>query len=230
MTAGIYDERTAARYDAGSRSMFDDAVLGPTVDFLAELAGDGPALEFAVGTGRVALALSTRGVEVHGLELSQAMVDQMLAKPGGSAIPVTIGDMATTRVRGAFTLVYLVYNTITNLLTQDEQVACFQNASAHLATGGRFVIEVFIPALRRLPAGETFVPFDVTPEHLGIDEYDVANQRLVSHHYAIEDGRVETTDSPHRYAWPAEYDLIGAARGLVVARAMEQLEARAVHE
>lgn len=216
MTDGIYDERVAAGYDAASAEMFDDAVLGPTIDFLAELAGDGRALEFAIGTGRVALPLSSRGVEVAGIEMSQPMVDQMLAKPGADRVPVTIGNMATTRVDGAFTLVYLVYNTIMNLLTQDEQVACFRNAGEHLEQGGHFVIEVMLPSLRRLPPGETFVPFDISDGHIGVDEYDVVNQRLVSHHYWVQEGRGQTHDSPHRYGWPAEYDLMARLAGMTL--------------
>ncbi len=216
MTNGIFDERVAPSYDATSAEMFRDDVLGPTVDVLAGLAGDGRALEFAIGTGRVALPLAARGVEVHGIELSQPMIDQMLTKPGGAQLPVTIGDMATTSVDGTFRLVYLVYNTITNLLTQDGQVDCFANAAAHLEPGGRFLIEVFVPSLRRLPPGERFVPFDVTKGHLGIDEYDLVNQRLISHHYWINNGRAETFDSPHRYAWPAEYDLMARLAGLTL--------------
>jgi SAM-dependent methyltransferase len=194
--------------------MNDASVLGPTVDFLAGLAGDGRALEFAVGTGRVALPLSADGVEVHGIELSRPMVDRLRAKPGGDRIPVTIGDMAATRVRGRFALVYLVYNTITNLLSQDEQVECFANAAAHLEPGGYFVIEDIVPALQRLPRGESFVPFDVSPGHLGIDEYDIASQSLVSHHYWVADGRTGVHRSRHRYAWPAEYDLMARLAGM----------------
>ena len=216
MSDNIWDERVAAAYDATSAEMFADEVLGPTVDVLADLAARGPALEFAIGTGRVGLALAARGVEVHGIELSKPMVDRLRAKPGGDALPVTIGDMATTRVDGEFALVYLVFNTITNLLTQDTQVACFRNASAHLAAGGRFLIEVFVPSLQRLPQGETFLPFDVTPGHIGIDEFDVVNQRLVSHHYWVRNGRAETFDSPHRYAWPAEYDLMARLAGMTL--------------
>ncbi len=214
MTGGFFDERVAAGYDDACGDMNDPAVLGPTIDFLADLAGDGRALEFAVGTGRVALPLSERGVEVCGIELSPAMAAQLASKPGAERVPVTIGDMTTTRVDGDFRLVYLVYNTITNLLTQDEQVACFRNAAAHLDRGGRFVIEVMVPALRKLLPGETSVVFDLSPGHVGIDEYDVANQRLVSHHYWITDGRASTFDSPHRYAWPAEYDLMARLAGL----------------
>src|SRR5262249_5096417 len=155
------------------------------VDLLAELAGDGRALELAIGTGRVALPLAQRGAEVHGIDLSQAMVAKLPAKPGGERIRVAIGDIATTRLDGSFRLVYLVYNTIDNLTTQDEQVACFRNAAEHLEPGGRFLIEVGVPELRRLPPGERFHVFDVSEEHWGIDEYDVASQRLISHHFSL---------------------------------------------
>jgi hypothetical protein len=213
---GVFDETIARTYDLDDAEMFAPEVLEPTVDFLAELAGDRRALEFAVGTGRVALALCARGVEVAGIELSRAMVDRMLAKPGAERIPITIGDMATTRVEGGFGLVYLVYNTITNLLSQDEQVACFCNAAAHLGVGGHFVIEVFVPALRRLPMGERLVAFDVSDRHVGVDEYDVVNQRLTSHHYWSGDGRTSVFESEHRYAWPAEYDLMARIAGLTL--------------
>lgn len=214
MDDGIFDTTVAASYDEHESAMFAPDVLGPTVDFLAELAGDGPVLELAVGTGRVALPLLRRGIHVHGIELSTAMVAQLRAKPDGERVAVTIGDMATTRVPGTFPLVYLVFNTITNLLSQDEQVACFQNAAAHLEPGGVFVIEVFVPGLRRLQKGETHVPFDVSPEHLGIDEYDVANQLLISHHYWTRNDRITKYQTPHRYAWPSEYDLMARLAGM----------------
>jgi len=211
---GVFDERVAATYDEVSAGMFADDVLGPTVDVLAGLAAGGRALEFAVGTGRVALALSARGIDVAGIERSQAMYSRMAAKPGADQVPVTIGDMSTVRVPGGFRLVYLVYNTITNLLTQDAQVECFRNAAAHLEPGGHFVVEVFVPAVRRLPPGERFVPFDVTPDHVGVDEYDVADQLLVSHHTWFRDGRAERFDTPHRYVWPSELDLMARLAGL----------------
>jgi SAM-dependent methyltransferase len=213
---GFFDKRIARTYDADASAMFVPEVLGPTVDFLAEVAGGRRTLEFAVGTGRVALALSEQGVDVAGIELSRAMVDQMMTKPGAERVQVTIGDMATTRVEGRFGLVYLVFNTITNLLTQDEQVACFSNAAAHLEPGGHFVIEVFVPALQRLPIGERLIAFDVSDDHVGVDEYDVVNQTLTSHHYRSFDGPVERFDSPHRYAWPAEYDLMARIAGLTL--------------
>jgi SAM-dependent methyltransferase len=211
---GYFDAAVAPTYDAACGDMNSEAVLQPTVAFLAGLAGNGRALEFAIGTGRVALPLLAAGVEVHGIEMSRAMLAELAKKPGAQGITTTVGDMSSTRVEGSFSLVYLVYNTITNLLTQDGQVACFKNAAAHLEPGGYFVIEVFIPSLRKLPMGETFIPFEVTKGHLGIDEYDVVNQMLISHHYWITGGRVELFHSPHRYAWPAEYDLMARIAGL----------------
>jgi hypothetical protein len=208
------DEQVAAAYDAASPRMFDDDVVLPAVQFLSELAGDGRALEFAIGTGRIGLPLCARGVDVVGIELSQPMVDQMMKKPGADQVPVTIGDMATTSVDGSFSLVYLVFNTITNLLTQDQQVDCFCNAARHLDVGGHFVIEVVVPGLQRLQPGETYIPFDVSDRHIGFDEFDVVNQRSVSHHYWIDGGRVTTLASSHRYAWPAEYDLMARIAGM----------------
>lgn len=217
MTASeLWGEREAAGYDDDGE-MFSAEVLGPTVDVLAELAGGRPALEFAVGTGRVALPLVERGVAVTGIELSPAMVAVLQAKPGGDALPVVIGDMATTRVEGSFGLVYLVFNTITNLLTQDAQVACFENAVAHLAPGGSFVVECFVPALRRLPPGETFVAFDVSPTHIGVDAYDVVGQHLVSHHTTIRDGVADVSSGRFRYVWPSELDLMARIAGLRLA-------------
>lgn len=209
---GYFDERVAARYDQGAAST--PAVVDPTVDFLTPLAAGGPALEFAVGTGRIAIPLAERGVEVHGIELSEAMVAKLRAKPGGKEMPVALGDMATTRVEGSFAVVYLVFNTIMNLTTQAAQVACFENAAAHLRPGGCFVIEVGVPGLQRLPPGETVQPFEVNDMHLGFDEYDVANQGLVSHHFNLIDGRWERESVPFRYIWPAELDLMARLAGM----------------
>jgi SAM-dependent methyltransferase len=205
---GYFDERIAASYDESDDEEFDPEVIDQTVDFLADLAGSGRALEFGIGTGRIALPLARRGVPVHGIDLSKAMVERLRAKPGGEDIGVTIGDFATTRVDGSFSLVYLVCNTIMNLTTQEAQVACFRNAAAHLVRGGCFVIKVMIPQLQRLPPGEIFRVFRGSETYWGIDEYDVANQGLISHHVEIVDGRVETVSMPFRYAWPAEYDLM----------------------
>jgi len=211
-----FDEPVAATYDDDDEGgMFSPEAIDPAVDFLAALAGDGAALEFAVGTGRIALPLSRRGVRVHGIEFSEAMVRRLTAKPGAGQVPVTIGDMATTRVPGTFRLVYLVFNTIMNLTSQDSQVDCFGNAAAHLAPGGCFVVEVMVPQLQRLPPGETFQPFDVTPTHVGFDEYDVVTQAMASHHYTAEaDGRLRYGFTPFRYAWPAEFDLMARIAGM----------------
>jgi SAM-dependent methyltransferase len=207
---GYFDEHVAATYDS-DEGMFSPEAVEPAVDVLAELAGDGAALEFAIGTGRIALPLAARGVPVHGLEISKAMVAQMRAKPGGDTIPVTIGDMASTRVEGAFNVVYLVFNTINNLTTQDAQVACFANAAAHLEAGGTFVIEVGVPDLRRLPPGQTLVPFEVSDHKVGFDEYDVANQGMISHHVEFGGERLSV---PFRYVWPAELDLMARLAGM----------------
>jgi len=211
---GYFDERVAARYDESSAEMFSAAAIDPTVDFLTDLAGDGPALEFAVGTGRIALPLAQRGVPVHGIDMSKAMVARMRSKPGGEDIGVTIGDFSMTTVEGPFTLVYLVFNTISNLTTQAAQVACFRNAAAHLQPGGCFVIEVGVPGLRLLPPGETIHAFTVTEDRWGFDEYDIANQRMTSHHFEIVDGRAERFAVPFRYAFPAEYDLMAELAGM----------------
>ena len=212
---GYFDDRVAAAYDRTSGDMFEPEVLGPTVDFLAELAGGGRALELGIGTGRVALPLAERGVEVHGIELSRAMAAKLREKPGGERVAVTIGDFATTRVEGEFRLAYLVYNTINNLTTQAEQVACFRNVAAHLEPGGCFVIEVLVPDVRRLPPGETMRVFDAGEEHWGIDEYDLEAQGLVSHHFRRrEDGAFDLLSMPFRYVWPAELDLMAELAGM----------------
>jgi SAM-dependent methyltransferase len=212
---GYFDEPVAARYDELEQEMFEPAVVDATVDFLAELAGDGRALELGIGTGRIALPLAERGVPVHGIDLSNAMVERLRAKPGGDAIGVTIGDFATTRVDGSFSLAYLVFNTINNLTTQDEQVACFRNVAAHLEPGGCFVIEVGVPGIRGVPPGETARVFHLSETRWGIDEYDVANQGLTSHHFrVVEDGRVELHSIPFRYVWPAELDLMAQLAGM----------------
>jgi SAM-dependent methyltransferase len=186
------------------------------VRFLADLAGTGRALELGIGTGRVALPLAHRGVEVHGIDLSPDMVDHLTAKPGGRSIGVTIGDVATTKVGGTFALVYVVFNTIMNLTTQDRQVACFRNAAEHLEPGGAFVVEVDVPDLQRLPPGETVRAFDVSPAHLGFDEIDVATQATTSHHYVLRDGMVEVSSIPFRYVWPSELDLMARLAGLTL--------------
>jgi SAM-dependent methyltransferase len=211
-----FGEGVAEHYDDSSSEMFDPAVIEPTVDFLAGLAGDGAALELGIGTGRVALPLSRRGVTVCGIDLSSQMVERLRAKPGADRIQVTLGDFATTRLPGEFTLAYLVYNTINNLTSQDDQVTCFQNAAAHLRPGGCFVVEVGVPQLQRLPPGETVRPFTVTPSRLGFDEYDTVTQGLISHHYWMEDGRFRGLSVPFRYVWPAELDLMARLAGMTL--------------
>ncbi|MGZ4437576.1 MAG: class I SAM-dependent DNA methyltransferase [Nocardioides sp.] len=214
-SSDVWDEETAERYEETSAEKFAPEVLDPAVDFLARLAGAGPALELAIGTGRVAVPLAARGVPVSGIELSAAMVAQLRRKADETALPVTVGDMATTRVPGEFSLVYLVWNTIGNLRTQQEQVECFRNAARHLRPGGRFVIELWVPPIRRLPPGQVAVPFDVSDRHLGFDTYDLTTQRGTSHHYrTADDGRTSYGVSNFRYIWPAECDLMAQLAGL----------------
>jgi SAM-dependent methyltransferase len=211
---GYFDEPVAARYDESSANMFEPEVVDPVVDVLAELAGSGRALELGVGTGRIALPLARRGVPVHGIELSSAMAARLKAKPGADAVGVTIGDFATTTVEGTFSVVYLVFNTIMNLTSQEEQVACFRNAAAHLEPRGCFVIEVGVPDLRRLPPGETARVFHLSDDRWGFDEYDVARQGLVSHHFETVEGRIQHFAAPFRYAFPAEFDLMASLAGM----------------
>ena len=214
MTENHFGPEVAARYDESSASMFAPEILGPAVDRLEELAAGGPALELAIGTGRVGLALAARGVPVTGIELSEAMLEQLRAKPGGAEIAVTIGDMSTTRVEGSFRLVYLVFNTIVNLTSQDAQVDCFANAAAHLEPGGCFVVEVNVPQLRRLPPGDRVNAFAAGPEHWGIDEFDVVEQRQVSHHFTAAEHGFHHYPIPFRYVWPSELDLMARLAGL----------------
>lgn len=207
----------APGYDQSTEEMFASEVLGPTVDLLSELAGDGRALEFAVGTGRVALPLAARGVRVSGIELSTAMVEQLRAKPGAEQIDVTVGDMATTRLPGQFRLVYLVYNTIGNLTTQDAQVACFANAAAHLDPGGLFVIETGVPDLRLVPPGQDARVFAHSPGYVGYDQYvDFVAQQAVSHHFVADGEKVSESITPFRYVWPSELDLMARLAGMTL--------------
>lgn len=213
----VWGEATAQRYDAEDSGMFAPEVLGPTVDLLAELAADGPALELAIGTGRVGVPLRERGVPVVGIELSAPMAARLRAKVSEERLPVAIGDMATTVVDGAgsFALVYLVYNTISNLQTQDEQVECFVNAARHLGNGGRFLIEVGVPPLRRLPPTQSAVPFDVSDDHVGFDTFELATQRSTSHHFTrTADGSWRRGAGHFRFTWPAELDLMARIAGL----------------
>jgi SAM-dependent methyltransferase len=211
---GYFDERAAARYDESTAEMFDSAIVGPTVDLLVELAGNGRALELGIGTGRIALPLVQRGVRVHGIDLSTAMVAKLRGKRGGDRIGVTIGDFATTTAPGTFSLAYLVFNTIMNLTTQAAQLACFRSVAAQLEPGGCFVIEAMLPEIHRLAPGETVRAFQVSESRWGFDEYDVATQALTSHHFWVIDGRVERQSIPFRYVWPSELDLMAQLAGM----------------
>jgi SAM-dependent methyltransferase len=207
VTTDWFSGPVAERYDSTLGDRGDPAVIEATVDFLAELAGGG-ALELGIGTGRIALPLAQRGVRVHGIDLSPDMVAQLRTKPGGEAIPVAIGDFATTKLGETFSLAYLVFNTINNLTTQDAQVACFENAAGHLEPGGCFVIEV------GAPSAEPLRVFDLSEEHVGVDEYEAATQRLVSHHFTLVDGRWERLSVPFRSVSPAELDLMARIAGM----------------
>lgn len=211
-----FDERVAEHYDEDLAEQSTPEAVDPVVRFLADLAGDGAALELGIGTGRIALPLSRLGVRVYGIDLSPAMVARLRAKPGAERVEVTIGDFATTRVAGTFRLAYLLCNTIMNLTTQGDQVACFRTVASHLEPGGYFVINVMIPELQRLPPGETIHAFSITPTHLGFEEYDVATQIAFSHHYRIIEGKLEFRSSPFRYVWPSELDLMAQLAGMTL--------------
>jgi SAM-dependent methyltransferase len=215
VTESYWGDEAAASYDEGSASMFDPTVLGPTVELLADLAGGGAALEFAIGTGRLALPLAARGVPVSGIELSTPMACQLRAKDDARRVNVTIGDMATTRVDGIFRLVYLVFNAIGLLTTQDQQVACFANAAAHLEPGGHFLIEVGVPDLRRLPPGEDARVFAHAPGYVAYDRYtDLVAQQAMSHHFFADRSSIREHKSPFRYVWPSELDLMAKLAGM----------------
>ena len=216
---GWFPESVAADYDTPGGANAPE-VVAPMVDVLEDLADSGPVLEFAVGTGRIAAPLAARGVAVSGIELSRAMAARIAGKPGGDKVGVTIGDMTTTQVAGQFSLAYLVFNTISNVTTQDGQVDVFRNAAAHLRRGGLFLVEVGVPDLRRLPPGQDTVPFTVAPGregggYLGFDQYDIATQQFTSNHVTVSaDGKGRFRRIPFRYAWPAEMDLMARIAGL----------------
>lgn len=216
-SSDVWGESVSSTYDADEAAMFAPEVLGPAIDRLVALAEGGPVLELAIGTGRIALPLAERGLAVSGVELSEAMLGELRRKPGGRDLPVVQGDMASAAVPGAggFALVLLVFNTIANLRTQDEQVACFENAARHLRPGGRFVIELGIPPLRRLPPGQVAVPFEIGEGHVGFDTIDAATQESASHHYRRDpDGAVRYDVGRFRYLWPSECDLMARIAGL----------------
>ncbi|MEO6125753.1 MAG: class I SAM-dependent methyltransferase [Ilumatobacteraceae bacterium] len=216
---GWFGASVAADYDTDEGIEFDPDEIGRTVDVLADLAGDGSSVEFAIGTGRIAIPLAARGVRVHGIELSRAMAARLASKPGAEVIDVTIGDITVTRIEGEFSLAYLVFNTINNLTTQAAQVDCFRNAAAHLSPGGRFVVEVGVPALRRMPPGQDIVPFTACADDagngtVGFDRYDVVTQQFSSHHVSVTNGAGRYRAIPFRYVWPSELDLMATIAGL----------------
>ena len=213
----IWNAAAAARYDTPGTGMFAPEVVDPVVDRLAELADGGPALELAIGTGRIGVPLAARGVPVTGIELSRPMIDRLRAKVDADTVPVIAGDMTTATAPGEYALVYLVFNTISNVLTQDGQVAVFRNAARHLRPGGRFVIELSVPELRKLPPGQSAVVVRSEPGAIGLDTYDVLNQRIVSDHFTFGEGRdADVFRSPHRYIWPGELDLMGRLAGFAL--------------
>jgi SAM-dependent methyltransferase len=216
MSQIYFDHRIAERYETYWPHLFEPAAIEPVVDVLADLADGNSALEFGVGTGRIALPLHDRGVRVHGIDISPAMIARLRAQTDTGAITTTIGDFATTVTTERYRLVYLLRNTIENVTTQDEQVRCFVNAAEHLEAGGFFVIEVEVPPLQRLPPGETVRAFTLTPSHLGFDQFDVATQGLVSHHYWLIDGALEVFSAPFRYVWPSELDLMARIAGMTL--------------
>lgn len=216
MAETYFDEWIAQHFEMLWPELFDPAVVQPNLDFLADLAGSGAALEFGIGTGRIALPLSRGGVRVHGIELSPAMIARLRTQAGAENVGITLGDFATATVDGTFSVVYLLRNTITNLTSQDEQVECFRNAARHLRPGGTFVIENYVPELRRIPPGESTHVFTATPTHIGVGEYDVVNQIEVSRHWWLVDGELKTFSSPHRYVWPSELDLMSQLAGMAL--------------
>jgi len=217
--AEIWDEEAAKDYDTPGRGMFAPEVLGPTIERLRGLADGGRVLEFAIGTGRVAVPLAEAGVPIAGIELCQPMIDQLRTKADEDVLPVVLGDMTTARVEGTFNLVFVVFNGISNVLTQDRQIAVFENAARHLVPGGRFVIELWVPDLRSLPPGRTGSVFAAAPGYLAADIFDPVAQHVVSHHVQFDPEagtRARIFRSPHRYIWPAELDLMARITGFTL--------------
>ena len=227
VSSDVWDDETAAVYDDEAAEMFAAEVVEPAVSFLARLAGIGPALEFAIGTGRIGIPLMKRGIPVRGIELSTSMTSRLRTKISEAELPVVVGDMATTSVPGEFSLVYLVWNSISNLRTQEEQVECFRNAARHLVPGGRFVIELFVPPLRRFPPGQVGVPFEVSEAHTGIDTFDLVTQECNSHHYTCQsDGTMRYGVGHFRYIWPAECDLMAQLAGMELESRVEDWDGK----
>ena len=212
-TAATYGDRIAESYD---RMYPGGGGVEPSVNVLAKLAGGGRALELGIGTGRVALPLAERGVTVHGIDASQAMVDRLRAKPGGDAIPVSIGDFAEFQVDSRFELIFVVCNTLFGLATQDAQVQCFQRVAEHLAAGGTFLIEAFVPDPARFVGGRNLSVSGIEPDLVTLDvaRHDAANQRVYSQHLLLTEAGTRLYPVQLRYAWPSELDLMARLAGL----------------
>lgn len=210
---GFFDSTVAKNYDRNHGGT-DERLIESTVDLLQDLSRGGPILEFAIGTGLIALPLSRRGCKVKGIELSRAMVGELRKKETDGTIEVAIGDMTSTRYEEKFSLVFLVFNTIDNLTTQEAQIACFRNAAHHLEAGGRFLVETQVPAVQRIPFGEKMTAFACSADHFGVDEIDIATQRYSSNHVWMKDGTFSHVRIPFRYAWPAELDLMARLAGM----------------
>jgi len=210
----VWDEAAAASYDTPGSGMFAPGVLDPAVDRLAELAAGGAVLEFAIGTGRVAIPLRQKGVPVSGIEIAPAMLRRLREKMDEGTLPVVLGDMTTATVPGRFSLVFLVFNGISNVGTQAEQIACFRNAARHLTPGGRFVVELWVPELPPRPPAAQAVVGRMHDGYILVDTIDTVTQHLVSHHFGFGEGEGATLfHSSHRYVWPSELDLMAQLAG-----------------
>ncbi|WP_158749044.1 class I SAM-dependent methyltransferase [Acidobacterium sp. S8] len=214
-----YDETTygdliAEQYDRINR--ISPQQTQAAADALAELAKNGPALELGIGTGRVALPLREKGIAVHGIDASSLMIEELRKKPGGDAIPVTVGNFGDVAVEEKFSLIYVVFNTFFALLTQEEQVQCFANVASHLLAGGVFVIEAFVPDLSRFTRNQNMVATNVGVDGVRFDVsmYDPMHQRVDSQHVIIANGSIQTYPVQLRYAWPSELDLMAQLAGL----------------
>jgi SAM-dependent methyltransferase len=211
-----FDITTYGRHLANAYDDICPSFEAAAIDVLAELAGDGPVLELGIGTGRIALPLSNRGIEVHGLDASPEMVSRLRAKPGGETIPVTIGDFTDVGVEGEFPLIFIVFNTFFALLSQDEQVRCFRNVARHLSADGVFLIEAFVPDPSRFTRGQNVSAVNITNDCVSLDLalHDPLRQQIVTQHLFITGEGTKLYPVQIRYAWPSELDLMAQLAGL----------------